>query len=597
MADRESPEPTERAPEAREGDRAPASDTRPAPAADPKAGAAPPPEQDAPAPRRVPGAAQALFERIDTLQADLRRQASALTALGDVVERLSAEFESQGTKLTQVAREVSEATGRIVRAALDSVQERSQGALDGLRTAVAGLEERLASTVSGGSDALQMRFGSALETLTTQLRTLEERVEDGLEHAARSDDLAPVRALPGQLAEAMAAVRDALAEVGGAQTALEQRVEAFRDATSGRTDELESVLADALTSIVRALREDQGRLAEAMGFRFDEAVGRNAAETTARVQETATKMDTAIRALAGRVAQAMTPLRDAVDEALRGVREQVAAVRSDVDEFRKDAGDLRGAMQRVEGLAESLDAIGRRRGLKELAEVDRQVLDQQAALVEEFGSARERVGERLGALEEQLKAAAEAGDVGQLQAQVSERLASAVDKLRGSVAEEVAGRVSATLEDVIESMRAQVAQVVPEIVAEAVRSEAAGAAPDRSTAREMRELSKTQRELDKAIASLRSDVGDVKRRITAWGRQRGSPKMAEEISSIEGRVGEVERLVQEDLVDEVYERMQRAFDRRFDALVQLLESRLRPPSDATLAVESRRGLFRRPRES
>ena len=587
-------------------ERASGSEPRPSPPgpAGEQAGTpAPPPAEDAPslpnAPvaRRGSAAAHALIERIDALQADLRRQASALTALGDVVERLGAEAESQGAKLTQVTREVSEATAGVVRAALDSVQERSQSALDGLRTAVAGLEERLASTVSGGSDALQMRFGSALETLTTQLRALEERVEDGLENSARSDDLAPVRALPGQLAEAMAAVRDALAEVAGAQTALEQRVETFRDATAGRTDEVEGALVDALTGMVRALREDQARLAEGMGTRFDEAIGRNAAETTARVQETATKMDTAIRALAGRVAQAMTPLRDAVDEALRGVREQVSEVRSDVDEFRKDAGDLRGAMERVEGLADSLDAIGRRRGLKELAEVDRKVLDQQAALVEELGSAGERVGERLGALEEQLKAAAEAGDLGQLQAQVSERLASAVDKLRGSVAEEVAGRVSATLEEVIEGMRAQVAEVVPEIVAEAVRSEAAGAAPDRSTAREMRELSKTQRELDKAMASLRSDVGDVKRRITAWGRQRGSPKMAEEISSIEGRVGEVERLVQEDLVDEVYERMQRAFDRRFDALVQLLESRLRPSSDPTLAVETRRGLFRRPRES
>jgi hypothetical protein len=67
----------------------------------------------------------------------------------------------------------------------------------------------------------------------------------------------------------------------------------------------------------------------------------------------------------------------------------------------------------------------------------------------------------------------------------------------------------------------------------------------------------------------------MREKIDAWGRSRRSAKTAEQIAAIDDRVGEVQRVVQEDLVEAVFDRMEQAFDRRFEVLVQLVEARIR----------------------
>jgi hypothetical protein len=62
------------------------------------------------------------------------------------------------------------------------------------------------------------------------------------------------------------------------------------------------------------------------------------------------------------------------------------------------------------------------------------------------------------------------------------------------------------------------------------------------------------------------------------------------------RLDEVSRIVREDLVDAVFDRMQRAFDRRFEVLVQLVETRVREAVGRREEHEHARRLFRRPHE-
>ncbi len=80
------------------------------------------------------------------------------------------------------------------------------------------------------------------------------------------------------------------------------------------------------------------------------------------------------------------------------------------------------------------------------------------------------------------------------------------------------------------------------------------------------------------------------------GPDRSAPKISERVDQIEARMGEVEEAVQGELVDAVFDRMQRSFDRSFEALVLLVETRIREavgkdeeaPRSAVASAENRR---------
>ena len=67
----------------------------------------------------------------------------------------------------------------------------------------------------------------------------------------------------------------------------------------------------------------------------------------------------------------------------------------------------------------------------------------------------------------------------------------------------------------------------------------------------------------------------MRAKIDAWSRSKRSAKGAEQLAAMDERIDTVEHAVQEDLVEAVFERMEQAFDRRFEVLVQLVEARIR----------------------
>ena len=91
----------------------------------------------------------------------------------------------------------------------------------------------------------------------------------------------------------------------------------------------------------------------------------------------------------------------------------------------------------------------------------------------------------------------------------------------------------------------------------------------------------------------------MRAKIDSWGRSRTAPKVAEQIHAMEKRVEKVALTVEEELVDAVFDRMQRAFDRRFEVLVQLVEARIKEAFERQREEQPpthRRRFSRRPEE-
>lgn len=113
--------------------------------------------------------------------------------------------------------------------------------------------------------------------------------------------------------------------------------------------------------------------------------------------------------------------------------------------------------------------------------------------------------------------------------------------------------------------------------------------------RVLREMAGAERDLEKATRGMRAELERVRKRIESWGRARSSPRMADELGALEERVvdleGALEGRLTERVAEEVATRLQRVFDRRFEALVQLIDARISTPEEPD--DRDRRGRFRR----
>ena len=74
--------------------------------------------------------------------------------------------------------------------------------------------------------------------------------------------------------------------------------------------------------------------------------------------------------------------------------------------------------------------------------------------------------------------------------------------------------------------------------------------------------------------STRAELERIRARIEAGGTARSAPRLAEEVTGLGARVAELERVVQHDLTDAVFGRMQQQLDRRFEARGRLIASRV-----------------------
>lgn len=326
-----------------------------------------------------------------------------------------------------------------------------------------------------------------------------------------------------------------------------------------------------------------------------------------------------VQSLPAHVARALDVVRGAVGEiadSQEGVGRRMEEIEAGLVALRESMGSLAGAIEErmsgVDRLAGAVESLARKRGFKDLVRSEEEAVRQQEEhvarlvtmareLTETMDRVREDVGSVSGSLADRMDRASEtlAGRVRGVATSLAERVdqvettvTGIVQRLRETdlarrndlspVLERVGGRLGAALEDLRERLSADLAAGL-----DRVRAETHAAAPDAEVA----EIAAGQKELDEALRVTRAELTRIRKRMDSWGKARSAPRIADELTTLEERVGELERSVQEELTDAVADRMEAHLDRRFEALVQLLESRI----TALTATEpdDRRGLFRR----
>lgn len=201
-------------------------------------------------------------------------------------------------------------------------------------------------------------------------------------------------------------------------------------------------------------------------------------------------------------------------------------------------------------------------------EVYREVPGQIAEALETLGQALSEVAGAQAAVDQRLELladrwAAEMASASAAAAEGHARLGSSIEGLRASLAEVAAAQ--ARLADDASALRSAVTGDVVEEVSDAVTV---------------------------PLEGLREEVAEIRARLQPGGKSRPAARLAADLSAVESRLEQVEAAVGHDLVEAVFDRMEQAFDRRFDALVQVVDARLRerPPAPEEPA---RRGLLRR----
>ena len=402
-------------------------------------------------------------------------------------------------------------------------------------------------------------MSASFARLADAVRTSTEEIQEALEEQQEA-----IGEVPGQLAEGMAAVRDAIADLTETQSLVEERLGDVASSVVTST-EVEKAVDAALTGAAASAAEEQLRGAERASARIEEA----------------------LTSLARRLGQSVSEVREEARQAVGAARDEVMAVSRSLEELRTRyearADAIEGGLARVDELADVIDSLGKRRGFRELVETERKLSEQQQLLTGQVTEAADQLSDRVGSLEARLEEVADAVDVKALHPLLAERAAGAVEQFRTSLAKELGERVGRGMDGVTEAVRERVEKTLPPAIEELRSTMQAGVEAEVEAA------------VKRSSEPLREDLAEIRRKIAAWGRVRSAPRIAEEIGTLDDRLGELERAVQEDLVEQVFDRMQGAFDRRFEALVQLVESRLReaaqPPEEPP-----RRGWFRRRRD-
>ena len=252
--------------------------------------------------------------------------------------------------------------------------------------------------------------------------------------------------------------------------------------------------------------------------------------------------------------EVMHALPKQIARVLQVVREAVGAIAESQESL---GGRVEGVeagfderMRRIDTLAGAIESLAKRRGFKDLIRSEQAAAEQQETYVRQLVELGRRLGERLEALE-----------------------ASAA--LRGQVTEDLEGirrDLGIALEDLRDRLAAELASGFVGIRGGA----GTGSESNAQLLQEMR--------------AARADLDRVRARMDSWGHARSAPRLAQEVAGLGERVEAVERVVQEELTDAVFERMQQHLDRRFEALVRLIESRVAAlaPDDEDPRARSRR---------
>ena len=104
------------------------------------------------------------------------------------------------------------------------------------------------------------------------------------------------------------------------------------------------------------------------------------------------------------------------------------------------------------------------------------------------------------------------------------------------------------------------------------------------------EESGDRRELD---TDLRRRLEELRATLEAWGTPKSSPKLAADLAALTERVSAITTNIQDEVAEAVSERMEYLLELRFEALVQLIESRLRTLAPPLPENGRKAGLFRR----
>jgi hypothetical protein len=291
----------------------------------------------------------------------------------------------------------------------------------------------------------------------------------------------------------------------------------------------------------------------------------------------------------GRVEKRLGDLRESMTERPDLQRTVGDAVSAGLEALAADQAkrlaSLERGLQGVDRLADGIEALDRRRGLRQLAETEQEVRERLESLSADLVGASQRLNERLGEIERAVAIVRDGLDVDALREDVAGRVDEAVTALRRTLGADLGTRLNTGMVAVTEALAGRVREGVGsglgevrdsfntgiealrDVVAAGIEEVRAGLAKDLD--RLATDASK------KSTEQVRTELEAIRTKIESWGRTRSAPKLSERLDQVEGRMGEMEEAIENKLVDAVFDRMQRSFDRSFEALVHLVETRVR----------------------
>jgi cell division septum initiation protein DivIVA len=283
----------------------------------------------------------------------------------------------------------------------------------------------------------------------------------------------------------------------------------------------------------------------------------------------------AVEDMASGVRTSVTEARRSVEQAVSRAAESLR--QAGVEERDRLASRLSGplaavetGLARVDRLSEVIDSLGHRRGFRELVESEEALRKEQAAFVDRLSETAAGVTEQVRSLEERLASlrgdlenvAAQAAGMGKLPGQASERVVAAMEAVRSSIEESLDRRFAAAVDAALREVRAELERGVPvgEVLA---RLEAVAVTQG--------ELTTAHHQVEGLADALRTEVGELRATIHAWGRPHTVPEVAIRADDLEERVAALEDRVAglaEAVADRVTAKVVDALDRRKRGLLR-----------------------------
>jgi hypothetical protein len=363
-------------------------------------------------------------------------------------------------------------------------------------------------------------------------------------------------------------------------------------------------LAPLVGEMGRSFRDLGGRV-EALEERVDQ-VSLHLAAAIGTVSEAVT----AFGETQGRVEQRLGELNQVMGERPDLQRTIGDAVSAGLEALAADQAKRVAALERglagVERLAEGIEALDRRRGLRQLAETEQDVRERLESLSADLVSASQRMSDRVRELERAVSSIRQGVDPESLREEVIGRIEESVVALRRTLGADLGTRLNTGMVAVTEALAGRVREGVSNGMDGVRDSFASGLEGLRDAVvaglvevrgglgEDLERLA--QDAARESTEAVRSELEVIRTKIESWGRTPSAPKLAERVDGVDARMSEMEEAIQGKLVDAVFDRMQRSFDRSFEALVLLVETRIREAMGQEDQFAPRRRRFRKPRE-